>query len=118
MNYRKDQIAKEYYDGLLALKNFDNDIIKRLYRKVCKVDRDKFIEEYPISTLNIVSYRTFWDLLLQLDIVKNPFHVDQSQSDEFECKLKNIIESLIYDKSTNYSVNDIIYVFKKYKVSA
>ncbi|MGO1712063.1 MAG: hypothetical protein ACTH0B_00930 [Senegalia sp. (in: firmicutes)] len=118
MKYIKEKIAREYYEGLLSLKDSNNDINKKLYEKTCKIDKNKFIKDYPISTLNIVSYRTFWELLLQLNIVTSPFNSESNNSNEFEYQLKKVIESLTYDKFTNYNVNDVLYIFEKYKISA
>ncbi|MBS4539101.1 hypothetical protein GOQ27_11550 [Clostridium sp. D2Q-11] len=118
MNISKDIVAKEYYKGLLELKETNNEITSRLYEKAIKIDESKFVNEYPLSTLGIVSYRTFWELLLELKIVENPFHCELTPSNEFENKLRNIIESLIYDRNTQYTVNDIVSIFKQYKISA
>jgi len=118
MIINKREIAKEYYNSLLELKDTESYITRKLYKKTCKIDKHKFIEEYPISTLEIVSYRTFWELLLELDIVKNPFHLDNPNADEFEIKLKKILDSLIYDETSKYNVDDIVSIFREYKLSA
>lgn len=118
MSFNKELKAKEYYRGLLELKNSNNEVTKRLYEKAIKIGESRFIEEYPLSTLGIVSYRTFWELLLELKIVNNPFHFEGNPDTDFEKNLRNIIEGLIYDRNTHYTVNDIIGIFKKYRISA
>lgn len=119
MTLDKERIAKEYYKGLLDLKTYDNDITKKLYEKAIKTDEDKFVREYPLSTLGIVSYRTFWELLLELKIVNSAFHSDENKySNDFEIRLKKVIEDLIYNKNTLYTLDDIKAIFKKYQVSA
>lgn len=118
MIINKAEIAKKYYNGLLELKNSESEISKELYKKVKKIGKERFIREYPLSTLEIVSYRTFWELLIELSIVKRPFHCDYKEYNDFEYNLRTIIDDVINKNNKKHNNEDIIGLFKKHKISA
>ena len=115
----KEDLARQYYQDLIGLENNKEDLAKRLSKKAKEIGKDKFIREYPLSLLDIISYRTFWEVCYDLEIVENPFYCEEERKSSFERKLHNIITSLIYLKNeSSYSKEDIINLFNKYKYSS
>lgn len=115
----KEKLARQYYEDLIELQNSKVKLPKNLSEKVKKIDKERFIKEYPLSTLGVINYRTFWEICLDSGIVHNPFHCDYEDLNAFEKKLHNIISSLIYmPEDSHYTKDDIMILFKKYKFSS
>ncbi|MTI49174.1 hypothetical protein [Sporosalibacterium faouarense] len=115
----KRRLAKQYYEELMQLENSRDEITKRLSEKLKRIDKDRFIEDYPLSALGVINYRTFWEICFEVGIVHNPFYCDYEELNPFEQKLHNIINSLIHMPNNNeYTKDDIISLFRKYKFTS
>ncbi|MTI71300.1 MAG: hypothetical protein FH751_13705 [Firmicutes bacterium] len=119
MYTKKNEIARKYYADLISLKSIDNNVCKKIYAKTKKIGKDEFINNYPISTLGIINYRTFWEICMELEIVNHPYYYDRNKYSPFELKLHNILSSLINDgKNSKYCHDDIKNLLNKVKICA
>lgn len=112
----KSKQARRYYEELESLCGSNSEIPKILSQKVKKINKDQFIKEYPLSALQVTNYRTFWEICLDLGMVSKPFNSEYEDFTPFERKLHEIILSIMCLKDeSQYSKDDIIRLFEKYK---
>lgn len=117
LNIRK--LAKQYYEDFIELEERQDKLPKKLSDKIKAIDKDNFINEYPLSTLNVINYRTFWDICLEAGIVHNPFYSDDEEFSSFERRLHKMITSLMYRPDENkYTKEDIVKLFKNHKLTS
>lgn len=112
-------LAKQYYEDFIELEERHGKLPKKLSDKIKEIDKEHFINEYPLSTLSVINYRTFWDICLEAGIVHNPFYSDDEEFNSFEKRLHRIITSLMYmPDEKKYTKEDIVKLFKKHKLTS
>ncbi len=113
----RKKLAIQFYEDLIALEEYEGALPKQISQKVREIGKERFIQDYPLSTLGVISYRSFWEICFDLGIVQNHFHSEYKNFNSFEENLHKIITSLIHMKNfSKYSNEDIIRLFQKYKM--
>lgn len=112
----KEKIATQHYHDLNRL--FSQ--AKYLCMKEMLPPKDVFIREYPLSTIGIVSIRKFWEVCLELGIVKHPFFEDETKYSPFEKELYDLCCKYMYsdeeDCETEHFRKEAQSLFKKYEL--
>ncbi|WP_425448792.1 hypothetical protein [Dethiothermospora halolimnae] len=117
MRLNMKSIAIEYYEGLIGLGKSNNEINKNLGNRIQRIGREKFIKDYPLSALDVVNHRTFWEICMELDIVEKPFFCNDEEYNDFEKKLHEILTSMMnYGEKSSYDKEDIKKLFRQYRV--
>ncbi len=108
--------AIQFYTQLQSLNDIDSEFSKDILQKIKKIGKHRFIKDYPLSALEVVNYRIFWEICLDLGIVNNPFNSQYENFSVFEKKLHDIIWPYMYlNRGNQVSNQEIITLFKKYK---
>lgn len=116
LRLKREKQAKRFYEELESLSDINTDISKKLLHKAKQIGKDQFIKDYPLSALEVVNYRTFWEICLDLGIVNKPFNSEYEDFSTFERKLYDIILSSMYlEDASQFSKEEIIRLFKKHK---
>lgn len=116
LRLKREKQGKQFFEKLESLSDIDTDISKELLYKARQIGKDQFIKDYPLSALEVVNYRTFWEICLDLGIVSKPFNSECEEFCTFERKLHEIILSSMYLEDTSQnSKNEIIRLFKKHR---
>lgn len=80
------------------------------------VDKETFIQEYPLSSLPIVSRKRFWMSCHELGIVER-YWIEEYDYNEFETKLRDVLERLPSKYREEYqtaSIEDVKRLFQTY----
>lgn len=116
LRLNRKEHAIQFYTQLQSLKDIDSEFSRDILQKIKKIGKCRFVKDYPLSALEVVNYRIFWEICLDLGIVNNPFNSQYENFSVFEKKLHDIIWSYMYLKRGNQVSNqEIITLFKKYK---